>query len=676
MLTSSMRHTALSVSILVLFLVFFAKEPASADDQRDNTFLLEDVVVTATMHESKLADVPASVSVITEEEIQSQSLPNSDIGDVLRSVPGITLRRAYSPFPAYPNIRGQGSDATIVLVNGMKTNWEIAQAIPPDNVERIEVIRGASSALYGANGNGGVINIIVKKGRKEEEKKLKVGYGSFNTQKYGALLNGRANRFGYSLAGDYIDSDGENVVKNQVISSIHMIDDCEYEKKRFSMNTDYQINDNSSIALLYNFMNDEYTRGRPHVGGDWDRHFALLQYDNQLTRDWRLDLSFGYRYDNLLHLYDQGGYNYEKNKKRFTDYIEFPAEIRITNNTFQDHTLTGGFFYSLTDTEQDYKDWITGTHLQQNEYKALTLSGYFQDAWKPVENLSVTAGLRYDHWKNYDNQFSAYENPEPGSRTDDTWSPKIGVKYSILKDTSVWANYSTGFRPPSPDELYDDRTMGGNPRQPNPDLDPEKTRAYEIGIEKWVGSLCKIQLIGFYSYTEDKISSWFNPDNVWVNKNIGESSSKGIEFDSTVFFSEAFHMTLNYTWNEAEIEENPSNPGQEGNTLSFSPEHKANLGLHYKKPQNYMLSLFCRYLDDQHTNDDNIKYTPEGEKKYMESSFVVDITAKKQFHINRGILKAIDLSLNLDNIFDEEYRTLYIYEDPGRRIYTELAFRF
>jgi iron complex outermembrane receptor protein len=135
-------------------------------------------------------------------------------------------------------------------------------------------------------------------------------------------------------------------------------------------------------------------------------------------------------------------------------------------------------------------------------------------------------------------------------------------------------------------------------------------------------------------------------------------------------------MTLNYTWNEAEIEENPSNPGQEGNTLSFSPEHKANLGLHYKKPQNYMLSLFCRYLDDQHTNDDNIKYTPEGEKKYMESSFVVDITAKKQFHINRGILKAIDLSLNLDNIFDEEYRTLYIYEDPGRRIYTELAFRF
>lgn len=671
-----MRFCLQGYVCLFIGMFFFFPSQLPAADHNGKEEVLSEVVVTATKHESKLADIPASVTIITEDEIQSQSLPNSDIGDVLRSVPGITLRRAFSPFPAYPNIRGQGSDATIVLVNGMKTNWEITQAIPPDNVQRIEVLRGPASALYGANGNGGVINVITKKGRKKGQKKLRAGYGSFDTWKFGGYANGRLGKLGYSLAADTIDSDGENVVPNDVISSIHMIDDCEYDKKRASLSTDVDISETSSFSFLYNFMNNDYTRGRPHVGGDWDRHFALVQYDNSITDDWSLNISMGYRYDDLLHLYDHGGYNYQKNKKRYTDYQEFPGEIRLVNKSLQDHTVTGGFFYNLQDTDQDYKDWISGTELQDNKYKVLTLSGYMQDVWKPVQGLSITAGLRYDHWKNYDNYFSQFDNPKPDSRTDDNWSPKIGAKYALFQDTSIWANYSTGFRPPAPTELYDDRTMGGNPRKPNPNLKPETTDAYEVGVEQWIGSVFRLQLIGFYNYTEDKISSWFNNDNVWVNENIGESSSRGIEFDSTFFLTNELRMTLNYTWNETEIEENPSNPSQEGNELPFSPEHKVNLGLHYKEPNNYMLSLFGRYLDDQHTNDDNIKYTADGEEKFMDSSFVVDFKAKKEFHVNKGMFKALEWSLSVDNVFDEDYRTLYIYEDPGRRLYTEVAFRF
>ena len=107
--------------------------------------------------------------------------------------------------------------------------------------------------------------------------------------------------------------------------------------------------------------------------------------------------------------------------------------------------MNTGFFHNQTSTEQEYKEWFSHNLIQENRYKMRTLAGYVEDVWKPVEPLTITAGVRYDHWKNYDNMFSNYTDSRPGDRTDNSWSPKIGLRYNFANALSLWANYGTGF---------------------------------------------------------------------------------------------------------------------------------------------------------------------------------------------------------------------------------------
>ena len=644
-------------------------------EKKDEVIGLGEIVVTATKHETPIKDVPASMTVITNEELGAQHLPNGDIGDALRSEVGVTVRRAYAPFPAYPNIRGAGSDGTLVLVNNIPTNWEITQAIPPDNIERIEVLRGPASALYGANATGGVVNIITKEGGEGFNNSFGGGYGTFNTWRINGASSGGVDKFHYSFAAYKEKSDGTNVVENHVNESIHMIGDCDYDKLAVSLTGAYELPTTGKLSFLYNYFKDEYTRGRPNVGGDWGRNLATLIYDQPFGERLLFKGYVGFRYDDLLHRYDKGGTNYEQRQKRWTDFTEIPAELQLTADVGWGNTLTGGFFYSYQNTDMNYRN-PDGSDIGTNKYKVRTLAGYVQDVWKPIDNLAITAGLRFDQWKNYDNCFYNYQDESPADRTDENWSPKIGARYNFPDTTSIWANYSVGFMPPTPEQLYDDRTSGGNPREPNPNLKPQTTYSWELGLERWFTKVLQARLVGFYSYTDDKIISWFGPDNIWKNKNIGRSISYGAEFGLDYRPTENWIINANYTWNPTEIEDNPANPSQEGNELPFSPEHKANLGVTYVRPDNFEVSAFARYLSKQESNDANTQYTSSGEEVFMKDSFVVDFKVTKHFLVSWGCLSKIDLSLIVDNVFDEGYRTLYIYEDPGRVFFGEVKFYF
>ena len=637
---------------------------------------LDEVVVTATKYDTAVKDIPAAISVIHADQIAARNMVNGDVGDLLRSVPGISLRRAYAPFPASANIRGAGSDATVYLVNGIPTNWQISQTIPAERIERVEIIRGPASALYGANASGGVINIILKKGGAERTAALSTGAGSFGRWRMAASADGQVKKFDYALAAFYEEADGTNVVENNVNRSVHMIGDCDYDKHGVGFSTGYRVSDLTRVEAFYNFFHNEYTRGRPYVGGDWDYHFGGLTLDQKVGS--RLDLKayLAYRGDDYLHLYDKGGTNYDPRQKRTMDYTETPAELQATAALDAGHTLTAGVFYNNQATDQDYNDWLTGSLLQQNGYKVRTLAGYLQDVWKPIDALTLTAGLRYDNWKNYENYFSNFNTPYPADRTDDQLTPKLGARYNFADGTSVWVGYGMGFLPPTSEQLYDDRTSGGNPRQPNPDLKAETTHSYEIGLERWFGSMVQVSMVGFYSYTEDKIMSWFDASNVWINKNIGRTESYGTELALAVHPAPNWTVSADYTYNRATIDENPQNRALEGKFLTFSPEHKANLGVTYTRPDNFTVSGYIRYLSEQYSDDANTDRNAAGEMLMMEESVVVDLKATKHIPLSGGVLKKIDLSLSVDNLFDETYRSFYMYEDPGTTYFAEIKFVF
>ena len=491
--------------------------------------------------------------------------------------------------------------------------------------------------------------------------------------------DGKINRFNYAITGFYEDADGTNVVENNVNASVHMIDDCDYDKKGGTANAGFSFSEDTQLQFFYSYMNDRYTRGRPHVGGDWDYNLAGIIFDQDLGSRLHLHAYGAFRADDYLHLYDGGGTNYyTASKKRDTDYTEKPFELQATFKPGGGHALTGGFFYNDQSTEQQYRD-LTGTtpgNTYRNEYSVQTLAGYIQDVWEITESWILTLGLRYDHWKNYDNYFEKFNTPRPADRTDSSFSPKAGIRFNLSSDTSLWTNYGMGFTPPTSEQLYDDRTSGGNPRQPNPNLKSEKTHSWELGIDQAFGSRVQSTLAGFYNITEDKIMSWFDASNVLINKNLGRTKSYGIELDLAFYLSQSWTISANYTFNIATIDENPSNSSLEGNDLPFSPKHKANMNVTYNNPDNFTISAGCRYLSDQYSDDGNTVSNAGGEMM-MRQSFVVDIKGTKHFVLGSSSpIKKIDVSLGIDNLFDEDYRSFYMYEDPGTVYFAEVSFLF
>ncbi len=282
----------------------------------------------------------------------------------------------------------------------------------------------------------------------------------------------------------------------------------------------------------------------------------------------------------------------------------------------------------------------------------------------------------YDHWKNFDNVFSNYTNPNLEDRTDSQWSPKVGMRYQFTDQMSGWVNYGTGFTPPTSAQLYDDRTSGGNPREPNPDLEPEKTQSWEIGLEKWMGRAMQASVTGYYNITDDKILSWFNDSNVWVNKNIGETQSYGTELALALYLSDNWTVSANYTYTHATIKENPSALEKEDNYLPFTPRNKANIGITYERAENFSINLMGRYLGEQFVSDTNARVNASGESLVMDESFVCDVKVIKHLKPSFGGMKGVDLSMSVDNVFGEDYRSYYMYEDPGTVLTAQVDFIF
>jgi iron complex outermembrane receptor protein len=633
------------------------------------------VIVTATKSETSMDKVAASVTVITEEDLRNNNLPNQDLGDALRDVSGITLRRAYVPFPSYINIRSATESGTVVLVDGIPTEWEITQAIPIEGIDRVEILHGPASALYGANAVGGVVNIIAKKGKKGFSANASAGYGSFDTKRGSFLVSGGSDRFTASIAGSADKSHGTNIVKNHVSPGVTMIDDDPYEKESAFGSAAYRLPNKGSLSLLYNFSHDEYTRGRPNVGGNWYRHFAAFSWKQPIGSRLDFKASIGYRFDDLLHTYDNGGANYALKQRRFMEYSEIPMDFQLAAKAGSGHELTSGFFANRQETDQDFRN-ASSARIGQIHYNVGTTAGYVQDIWTPVENLSITAGLRFDRWKNYDNAFYNFVNKNPGSRTDRSWSPKVGAKYIFSDKTNLWASYSKGFLPPAPEQLYDDRTSGGNPRVPNPDLKPENTHSWEMGLSRFFGKAFEGKVTGFFAKTDDKILSWFNANNIWMNKNIGETRSYGFESDLKYRLTEYWTFKSNYTWNPTKVQDNPADRTLEGKDLPFAPHHKVNLSVLYSRPSDFTAGAAFRYLSDQESNDSNTRYASSGEEQFMHASSVVDLKASKYFKVNQNFLRGLELVFSVDNLFNEEYRTFYVYEDPGRVFRGELKFHF
>ena len=677
-----MKQVKLVLHLLITLVVACAF-PAQAQEVIE----LEKTVVTATRTEKAVKDAPASVTIITREEIEATSARYVD--DLLRDIVGVDVKRPRGISSSCTHIRLRGFShprGTLILRDGMPIN-RIAcgggkhNEIPVELIERIEVVRGINSSLYGTSAMGGVINIITKKPDKELKATAEGSYGTFDTWNSAVTLSGTAKeKFGYQLYYNHLETDGYNPWSDSFIATKpawvqkkfrEAIVDQYRDADNIFARLSYEIDPSSTLAFAYSYWDDNISNGRKYNYNEFERNRTSLSYEkkgklNISANLYYLDEDFEFTYDRKPN---------KKIKKAF-DTIEMiskiPVEdmggmISISIPIKKAHLFTFGTDHRLGKMENNC-DWQISARKTRTEGKQYRGAFFVQDEID-VGRLLATLGARVDWYKIYDGSFydSAGTSEKYSDKSGEEFNPKLGLVYHLTDSTTLRGSVGRASNIPYLYSLYGTwECPPGKFNEGNPDLGLEYTIGYEAGIEQHFGDQVMLRLTGFYNDINNWMARIYNKTQKGVKyyrwQNIDEAETSGIELEAEYRPVASLKLYANYNYLHTEIREYKDRPEYEGNRLDGQPRYRFNSGFTYTNPDMFTINLRQRYVGDRY--DD------------MENDQKLDDYTTFDFKISRDITKFVVASLEVENIFDEVWQESYQWDTPGRMIFGRLKIVF
>ena len=631
-----------------------------------------DYVVTATKTQLEKKEVPQSVEVITHEEIQNTGAYN--VRDALRFATNIDVQEVGMTGNVVM-VRGMESKHTLILIDGRRmaaentgstmNAYELSRVNLAD-IERIEIIRGNGSALYGSDAMGGVINIITKKANKEQASiGAHTGTKEMGTNFY--YSSGRQGKVSVKASGGIEDVRKEvsgyyNKTKGYDTSSSNM-----YGPRRFlNLGFDYAFDDNRGLALDLNFMREQFTSNSSE-GADkgvynYDNNrsdYALTYYGKDNKNDYNLRM-----YYNTLKKSNVTNENNAITDFDHTSYDTLVFEGKNSMKLDNKNTMTYGAEWTTTNMrgtrfggggDNKYSETFAGITKAGSEKDVDTYAAYLQDELKITDKWLLIPAVRFDH-------HSAF-----GSHT----SPKVGTTYSFSDNSRVKVNYGKSFRAPTVYELYStmDKRMGMMNVQVygNPDLKPEKSTNFDISFEaeqgKWSGKL------GYYHneidnlIDSDMFYKGYVPGVGMVVKskyyNVGEAEISGAEAEVGYNFNNNWNVKATYNYTDAKDKTTNArlnNRARQNGVVQLSYTDNAELP--------FTATLWSKwYVDYLYKVSKSVNtYT------FNTFNFVADKQITKNLHVYAGV----------DNIFDKTlpYDENHSYTIDGRtwRVGAEMTF--
>lgn len=475
---------------MMFYIIFvsYGKAEVVANDTLP-VYYLDEIIVTATRYEMALKDLSATVSVVTEDDIEAMNL-NSSM-DILASLPGLFINKTSVFGRADVDIRGIGDKGrrVMVLIDGRPVKMglfgcTITHSLPMDNVERIEVIRGPASVLYGSDALGGVVNIITKKPKKQFEGDVIASYGSFNTQQYRLRTGGNIDRMNFYMTGDYRLSDGH-------------LDNSAYDGKNVTGKIGYKINDYMNAVVLAKYF-DGY-KEEPLRATDPDTMVSDVWNDYER---WAVDFTTTgrwQRYELMVKGYRNAGEHKFSDGWHSQDYTN-GFMIQGTAGLLNNNKLTIGGDFRQQGGERIGTDSIPW---QKNEY-----GFFFHDEQMLFDRMILTFGARYN-------------NDEVAG---DDISPQVGCVLHVTDGTIIRGIINKGFRSPQINELYLFPAS-------NTDLRPEIVWNYEVGLNQQLIKGFNIEGTGFLMKGENMIELVQNtePPPMFIFDNAGTFEFRGFE---------------------------------------------------------------------------------------------------------------------------------------------------
>lgn len=617
---------------------------------------LGEIVVTATRDEVPIEQVGSSLTVITAQEIERQQ--KQTVADALRMVPGLDVARSGGLGQnASIFMRGADSRHTLVLIDGVELNDPSTTGgeynfgfLTTDNIERIEVLRGPQSTLYGSHALGGVINIITKRGSGSLTGFAAAEGGSHYTARESAGISGSSGLFNYALTLSRLDSSGISAAGSSYGNS----EKDGYQNTSVAARLGVTPTENSDIdlSLRYTRSRNEADNGNGVGADDPNRVMRTkeLQFRTQGTLLLFKDLweqKLGVSLNDLTrsddndrdaaHPLDFQRSEYQGQTLKF----DWQHILRLhKTNTL----LVGAETKEETAQSQFYSENAWGTYASTwDEQSARTNSVYLQDQLNLWDRWFSTAGLRIDNHDRF------------GSKTTYRFTTAYLVKQT---DTKLKGSYGTGFKAPSLYQLYD-------PANGNVDLQPEKNKGWDIGLEQALFNRSVVLSATYFKNDFKQLIDWELVDPIWFTgmyKNVASASSRGVEATASYQPFDVLQLRTAYTYTLARDNET-------GEALLRRPKHKVTGDINYRFIEGGNVRLGLVYVGAR--NDltfDPVTYAQQ--TVTLKDYWLVNLAA------SYDVSKNLQLFGRIDNLFDREYEEAYGYGTPGIGAYAGVKVSF
>ena len=598
------------------------------------TFELDPIIVTATKTPTKLSQVNANVNVITREEIEKNHY--HDLSQALKSLPGIDMINFGDVgYESANAIRINGTDQIVVLIDGIRANpahlsFSVNSYINMDQVERIEVIKGSTSVLYGSGAKGGVINIITRK-PKELETKLTYSTGSFDKENYNLYHTGKSNDTSWliniqkDILGDM--KDGKNITIPQHLNA-----------HTATVKLSQKLSEKADLTFAY----DRYKSAVSYRGSLLN--LSTLRKGERETNSWRMiyNQKFSDKAENTLSfMHSDYDYTYQGTSSRFkTIAIQEQFTALLDDN----HRVALGFDL----TKDKFRQIGIINNVDLTEY-----SLYAQDEWDITSKWKLTTGLRYTH------------HSEFGSHT----GPNVNLSYKPTEKTNMYASYNTHYIAPSVVVLYSEMYLSGFPFiLPNPNLKPESGKTFEFGISHDFDKKTNASFHVYRRSSKDVIEMLLvAPPFGEQAQNIDKETAKGWDLQFNKKLSDSWSAFIGYTNTDVK-----SSAYHGKNRDGLIPKGTLNLGASYQQ-KNYDINFEARYVIDRNG--------PFKESFPKNNYWLCNISA------NYKVNKNISAFFRVNNLFDTYYaeQTNYLdsygtpydyYTAPGRNFVVGVQYAF
>jgi len=625
----------------------------------DNELKTADVFVTATRVPILKNNVIADVTTISSEDIERAG--SSSLPELLQRQPGIEISNLGGAGKVSTlSIRGTGSTHSIVLIDGMRvgaatSGFSAIEHIPLSQIEKIEILRGAASSLYGQDAIGGVIQIFTKKGVDGFKPYVGIGYGSYNTSNFQSGIRGGNNQTTYAINFAAMNTDGFSAFvpnPNNNVANAASLDNDGFKNYSLSSSLSHKINQNYEIDFQYylskskNKFDNRFADFTPFV--DYKNEARQESYaanlKGQINNAWQSSIKIGQSTDKYL------------DKQKFNPNIGVVDEDNCGGPCgAQDSTLA-----DLYKTTQNQFAWQNNIKLNKGSLTLLydfleqkiKTTDLYEKTQRTNHGLMIGYGVIEDK-----HNFQTNLRKDLNSAYEDAVTGNIGYSYSVNSNWTIASSYGTAFVSPSFNYLYsraDASALG------NPNLKPEKSRNVEASI-RYKDDSGSLSLTTFNNDIRDLIIYTYCESGCPAQSttNLNEARIQGLTISGDHFFGH-FQIKGSLT----------SQSARNQDTDKYLPRRASALG-------NFNLNYYIGYwnigIEETFSN-----------KRFDDKENVVKLSgyALTNFVADYKINEKLKFNLRLNNLFDKDYSLAaeglsgFRYQTPGRSLFTNLRYDF